>query len=258
MSRTIRCLLLVFTPWMVLTRTSEAALVINGGFEQAPALTGWSSSGETGIATIATFGIAPAEGLNQAVTSLEDPGQLSTPSDIESFLGLSSGSLQSLVPPTETPIPDVIAGSAIKQSLSVTAGEILTFNWNFITDDVTGAGQTSAPDFAFWSLRPELSNPVALANLTTGTFFATGSTDYPNGTGYQTASYTFTTSGIFTIGFGVMSVGDLTGKSALLIDNVKIGPLSTVPEPFTAGAVGLALAISAAGSRLRRRLRATK
>jgi hypothetical protein len=152
----------------------------------------------------------------------------------------------------------VIAGSAIKQSLSVTAGEILTFNWNFITDDVTGAGQTSAPDFAFWSLRPELSNPVALANLTTGTFFATGSTDYPNGTGYQTASYTFTTSGIFTIGFGVMSVGDLTGKSALLIDNVKIGPLSTVPEPFTAGAVGLALAISAAGSRLRRRLRATK
>jgi hypothetical protein len=53
-------------------------------------------------------------------------------------------------------------------------------------------------------------------------------------------------------------VGDLTGKSALLIDNVKIGPLSTVPEPFTAGAVGLALAISAAGSRLRRRLRAAK
>lgn len=258
MTRTIHCLLLVVTPWLVLTRTSEAAVVINGGFEQAPALTGWSSTGETGIATIATYGIAPAEGLNQAVTSLEDPGKLSAPSAVESFLGLSNGSLQALVPPTTTPAPSVIAGSAIKQSLSVNAGEILTFNWNFITDDVTGPGQTTAPDFAFWSLVPELGNPVALANLNTGSFSATGSTDYPNGTGYQTASYTFTTSGIFTIGFGVMSVGDLSGKSALLIDNVKIGPLSTVPEPFAAGAVGLALAISAAGSRLRRRFRAAK
>ncbi|MBD2362419.1 PEP-CTERM sorting domain-containing protein [Anabaena minutissima FACHB-250] len=48
--------------------------------------------------------------------------------------------------------------------------------------------------------------------------------------GTLSADDNFTTAGTYTLGFGVVDVGDTTVNSALLVDNVKLTP---VPEPTT-------------------------
>ncbi|MGC1396702.1 MAG: hypothetical protein WA828_20775, partial [Coleofasciculaceae cyanobacterium] len=111
---------------------------------------------------------------------------------------------------------EVFEGSAMKTNFTVEVGEILTFDWNFLTDDF----QASNNDFAFFTLAGE---DIKLAD----TFSAfSNSFDNPTSflhqTGFQTASYTFTTAGTYTFGVGVFDVGDGSIDSGLMIDNVSL------------------------------------
>ncbi|MGB5962214.1 MAG: hypothetical protein WBG73_16220 [Coleofasciculaceae cyanobacterium] len=111
---------------------------------------------------------------------------------------------------------EVFEGSAMKTNFTVEVGEILTFDWNFLTDDF----QASNNDFAFFTLAGE---DIKLADtFSTFSNSLNNPTSFLHQTGFQTASYTFTTAGTYTFGVGVVDVGDGSVDSGLMIDNVSL------------------------------------
>lgn len=205
---------------------AEAVLINNGGFESSD-FTGWSTIGVTSIETVA-YGTGPTEGTYQALVTADESLSLVLGSTIETFLGLMAGTLEGLI------TDDVTTGSAIKQTITAGAGDMLTFDWNFLTDEVeAGKSEEQAgdvvPDFAFVSIVSGTSEILADAVSST---FVSSSTSFFDETGFSTFSYMFPTSGTFTLGFGVMHVGDEDVDSALLIDNI-------IPEPATVALLGL-------------------
>jgi len=141
---------------------------------------------------------------------------------IESFLGLANGSLDAVNSQNTT------SGSAIRNTIAVKAGDILKFDWLFQAGDFLPYN-----DFSFYSIG---SSVYELADVQlVGNFGEIAS---------QT-SYTFTTGGTYTIGFGVIDALDLSLPSDLIIG--RSGGSEPVPEPITilgslaAGAFGVAL-----------------
>lgn len=112
---------------------------------------------------------------------------------------------------------EVFEGSAMKTSLTVEAGDTLTFDWNFLTDDF----QASNNDFAFFTL--SASGDTILADtFSTFSNSLNNPTSFLQQTGFQTANYTFTTAGTYTFVVGVVDVGDGSVDSGLMIDNVSL------------------------------------
>jgi len=120
-------------------------------------------------------------------------------------------------------LPDEPAyeGSLARQTFSVQAGDTLSFNFSFSTQE------TLFQDRAFAVLDGQLFT------------LATRSGNTP---GVHSFSYTFTSSGSATLAFGVVDTGDFNGVSTLAVSGVTLAP---VPEPagwalWLAGAAGLA------------------
>ena len=252
--------------------TAEAATLFNGGFEDGFAE--WETIGDFGIET-STFGSIPVEGNSQAflstayqeVIGLDDNfnpiiGGDAVPAtfisginegeSLEGFLGLSSffgESLDSIA--TASPIE----GSAIRRSFTAQAGQVISFFWNFLTNESveqSAIDDFTFPnfnDFAFVSIQSDSANELfSLADTVAD--FTDSSASYDNETGYQQFTYTVPTTGTYTLGIGVVDVGEATRTSALLVDDVD------VPEPGTALAllVGGALGTTA----MRRRNKASQ
>ena len=192
-----------------LVEVNSAQALVNGSFETGD-FTGWETTGNTSIETFG-FGSGPTDGDFEAFLSTAQP----TVSDleIENFLGLAVGSLDDLG------TNDARVGSAIKQTVTAKAGDILTFDWNFLTNESTPAFFN---DFAFVSLTG--------LNLLADTFspFVTSLTPFDEETEFQTFSFTFETAGTYTLGLGVADIFDTLVDSGLLVDNVE---LESVPEP---------------------------
>lgn len=203
----------------VLVAAPSQAAVVNGSFESG--LNGWTSTGFV-LVIDNTIGAAPTNGNFQAVLSTY-PSTVSATS-LEGFLGLSAGSLNGLNKGAVT------RGSAIKQTFTANAGDVVSFDWNFLTTEATP--NPGYNDFAFASL----TGLTELAD-TSSTTFVNSLTPFREETGYQTASYTIATGGTYTLGIGVADVGDqavtsifgeIPVPSGLLVDNVSSEP---VPEP---------------------------
>ncbi|MBD2255012.1 PEP-CTERM sorting domain-containing protein [Nostoc parmelioides] len=202
--------LAIATIFLITNQEKVQAISINNGSFETGDFSNWDTTGQATVEG-SSFNVAPADGTYQAVLeTLQDETGISS-SDLETFLGLSSGSLTGSV-----------EGSAIKQTITVNAGDVLTFYWNFLTDEVSADPDFN--DFAFFSV----SNINQLANTYDATVFSFSR--LAQQTGYQPYTYNFTTAGIYTLGFGVIDVGDTTVNSALLVDNVELTP---VPEPVT-------------------------
>ncbi|MDD5063785.1 MAG: PEP-CTERM sorting domain-containing protein [Phycisphaerae bacterium] len=200
---------------------NTVSALTNGGFESGN-FTGWTTIGVASIET-AAYGAGPTKGSYQALV-VSEGGSLVSDSAIETFLGLPVGTLDGFLFDD-----DATAGSAIKQTITVSEGDVLTFDWNFLTDEVEEGDNVR--DFAFVSLSTGYADILADAVFSV---FVPSSTPFNDETGFAMFSYGFTTSGTFTLGFGVMHVEDNDVDSGLLLDNVIV-----TPEPATVALLGL-------------------
>ncbi|MEL7038578.1 MAG: hypothetical protein AAFO04_23635 [Cyanobacteria bacterium J06592_8] len=187
-------------------------LLNNGGFETGN-FSDWRRIGNTTIET-AALGTSPTEGIFQAL--LSTGGATVPDSSVEAFLGLDLGSLDTLSG------QDLTSGSAIQQAFTANAGDLLTFDWNFLTDENT---PTFFNDLAFVSI----SSLSTLADTTFPTFVSS-LTPFNEETGFQPFSFTVPSNGTYTLGIGVVDAVDTVVDSGLLIDNVALKRV-TVPEP---------------------------
>jgi len=268
---------------------SRAATISNGNFTTGD-YTGWSTIGDASIQTSSDFGSVPPEGqqfealVTTATTTPQLPGfdrpsfsgtnPVSTVA-LETFLGLPTGNVNmpgsgSLDMLSNSDVNfskrKVIDGSAFKQTITANAGDQVSFEWNFLTNELVP--EPSNTDYAFFSVVPtnSSSSPILLANADPSDPSAFSPSGTPlsvspgqtSETGFHTQSYTIPTTGTYTLGFGVAQVNpvtpfpdDNTGNSAVLIDNVSLTP---VPEPNSASAI-LVFGVLGAGSLLKRKQR---
>jgi hypothetical protein len=178
----------------------------NVGFENGD-LGQWSTSGAVEVVG-AGSGAVPTQGSWQA--SLLATESSVTRFNLETFLGLSRASLNSVGN------VEVTRGAAMKRTIHMEAGSELALDWNYLTDEPLVNG---SQDFAFVSIAP--GNLVfKLAGVSDATDLSNTSLDRE--TGYNAFRYTFSQSGEYTIGLGVVNEANRFLDSGLLLDNLLI------------------------------------
>jgi hypothetical protein len=212
---------------------SARAAVLNGGFE-AGNLSGWSSIGAAGVQT-ASFGITPTVATYEGY--IETTGNAT---ELASTVVAAMGIPGSAIAPITTGTPT--RGTGLWQNVTVSGGDVLTFDWNFISDELNEDPMYN--DFAFWSIN---ASAFLLASRNSSTFTPSVTpAGFDGGTGWGTQTYTFPSAGTYQIGFGTFNVQDTGHNSALLLDGVAI----SVPEPVGAS-VAMMLVAGAFGRRRR-------
>ena len=204
---------------LLASSTSASGVVLNGSFETGN-FTNLTTTGDTSIQD-SGFGVTPTDGNYQAALQTLANTTGASASNLENFLGLSSGTLTN---------SGATEGSAILQIIEANTGDVLSFDYNFLTDEVPGNSDFN--DFAFFTLD---NNLISLADTFSPDLFSPSFSSFAEETGYKSFSYTLTSAGTYTLGFGVVDVdntgrGDTGVNSGLLVDNVRTTP---VPEPMT-------------------------
>lgn len=184
-----------------------ACSIMNGGFDND--FMGWETIGRTHIEKTKNSD-GSTVGNKQAYL---DTFSVQTADIVElaKFLETKVESLKSF--------GEVYEGSAIKTAITVAAGDTLSFDWNFLTDEIHDGDYNN--DFAFFTLSQLGTTKIAdtFSSLQPSPI---NSTDYLSQTGFHTYSYTFTTSGTYSLGIGVVDVKDGSFDSGLIIDNVSV------------------------------------
>ena len=225
------------------------AMVVNGSFEAG--LTGWSVFPTTGVNPIradvknSSFGVPPSDGSLQAFIETSDiDGAL--PAPLEALMGVAPGSIAAL--------GDSPQGIVLYQDVMVSAGDVLSFDYNMLTEELTLDGIISVFDdpaayFADGSV--QFLQDVNATNFQLSAADLRTPTTQTTETGYIPVSHTFVSSGVQRIGFGVFNDPDISAQSALLIDNVRI--VTPVPAPGAVGLLALAVGLLGAYSRTGRK-----
>ena len=240
---------------------SAHAQVANGGFETGN-LTGWVSSGFTAVEQskvnptsdghYASFQINPTQGTYLALAGTDHFGGITpnpaTTAALETFLSLPGGTLNTIANPDTA-----FEGSAFKQTFHASAGDIVSFDWDFATSE------TSAPinnDFGFYTLNGTAIK-LADTNSTLSAIPGSLTAPYDQHTGFSTRTFMIPTNGSYTLGFGAVNANDDNISSALLVDNVHIGAgggggTPAVPEP---GSVALLFGAGIGSLLLKRKMK---
>lgn len=198
--------------------SSTNATLVNGGFESGN-FTGWTTLGSTSIETKKN-GSNPTQGNSQAL--LSTGGATFDAPIIDKLLALKDTSLNNFGK------GGVTKGSAIQQKFTAKAGDSLSFDWNFLTNEVLPPVIFS--DFSFVSITSSdnsVNSLLELADVTKATL-EFPQTEFFKETGFRTFSFKLPTTGTYTLGVGVIDVGDSNIDSGLLVDNFKS---TSVPEP---------------------------
>jgi hypothetical protein len=127
-----------------------------------------------------------------------------------------------------TNVAQLTAFGQISQGFSWSAGETLSFDWNFQANDYLPYN-----DYSLFQVVDASNN--LLANITLSNIAAVG--NYGS-SGWNTYSYTFANAGSGAFSFGVWNALDDGLSSQLYIDNVRS---SDVPEPAGLALLGLGL-----------------
>lgn len=212
------------------------AAITNPGFEDSPALTGWNTHGSNVVQMDSTIGVSPIDGTYQALlsTGIGAPGASPiTTGSMETILGLPSGTLDlfSLNFTTE--------GSVMTQTFSANAGDMLSFNWNFLTDELPF--EIDFNDYGFYTLTNVTSPIVSLGDTFSPLNPLVGG--FAQETGYSLISLTLPATGLYTLGFGIVDVGDYVVDTGLLIDGVQLTAANVAaPEPSSVALMASGLA----------------
>ena len=220
------------------------AAVVNGSFEAG--LAGWATLGD--VSTQAAVGsVGSPDGAAQlALTTassvfdddlagvgafnLSGTDTASAGGNLETFVGLVPGDLD----PDPFNAVQAYEGSAVSQTFIASAGQTLSFRFNFLSND------TLPGDFGFVVV------DGAMFKLADTTWLSAPAGTWSQQSGYGLFTHVFSSAGPHTLAFGVADVGDFNASSALLIDAVQV---SAVPEPKTYALMLAGLALVA----LRRR-----
>ena len=206
--------LLLFPP------IEPGGFIPNGSFEND--FNSWRTIGDTSIET-ADLGIFPTDGTSQALitTGASDSGGSVVDSDLSEFFDLPGGSLDGIA------AGDATEGSAIKQTFTAAAGDVISFDWNFLTNEF--APDEFFNDTGFLSLN---GFTFELADTNADFTDAPIESGFSSQTGTQSLTFSVTNAGTYTIGFGAVDVGDSVVDSALAIDNINIQSDSFDPIVF--------------------------
>lgn len=210
----------------VVSANSLYAGLPNGGFETGN-FSNWETSGRTFIETTDTYGINPKEGKYQArldtvyprPNGVSDSGETGNFAEILEFISVEGDPLLGLGN------GEVFEGSAIKTTLTAVAGDILSFEWNFLSN---ANSQEFFNDFAFVAIS---DNVKGLAN--TFSVLVPSESVFINETGFKLFSYQFPDAGSYTLGIGVVDVGDGAEDSGLLVDGVALSRINPVRQELT-------------------------
>ncbi len=192
--------------------------VPNGDFESTtPLFQSWGAAGTRWILAGYDAQTPPTSG--NFVARLDTNG--TNGSSLASFLGIPVSTLDSLS--SGTP---VLSGSAVRQTISVAAGDTLSFDWNFATNEPTP--NAARNDFGFVTFTSGGSTMLAdtffnpfLPMQQTGTTFSGGT--FLEESGFQQYARTFTAPATITIGLGSANQGTTSNqKSALILDRVQL------------------------------------
>ena len=201
------------------------ALLAGGAHAQAGtgSLAGWASYGDTiaqsGAITLTTAFLDGAgdQPFNLSGNPAVDIGA------VESGAGVAPYALDLSAEQFGT------EGSLVQQSFAVLAGQALSFQWTFATQE------TLFEDHAF--------------AVIDGQVFTLATRSAPGG-GTQTFSHLFTQAGTVSLAIGVIDTGDYLGVSSLSIQGLQV---SSVPEPQTLAMLLAGLAAVGRAARRRRR-----
>ena len=135
-----------------------------------------------------------------------------TQAQVEQQLGLSTGALDALG-------SNANDGSGMVTGLMLEAGDVVTFDWNFIN----GENSQSEINSGY--------NDIAVLSIDgTAQLLSSSSAVGPSGTsGWTTFTYTATSNGFVEFGWAVMNARDGAKDSNLLVDNVRVNGESLNP-----------------------------
>jgi hypothetical protein len=203
----------------------------NQGFESGN-LSGWTATGSvtaSGGTVIGQWTVTPAAGSYMAWL---DSNDILVP-DLETFFGLSAGTLSSGLPSPDGSPTD---GAGIYQDFTGNAGDTVTMYWAYVARDFEPYND---PAFAVIRGPGGLQQVTVLASIYSG---GTTVGDF-GATGWHAFTYVLPSTGSYRLGFGVVNTSDSALDGALFLDNAASG--SQIPEPgtFFLFAAGLAAAV---------------
>jgi hypothetical protein len=218
----------------LLIPTLAKATITNGGFETGD-FSGWLTIGDVAVVDV-SLGTVPAAGSYQALINSGrdsfsgifevDVGTLS------SFLGIPANGLENIALALGD-FHHVMVGSAIQQLFIGNPGDVLSFRWNYLTNDQVFAA-SSCCDFSFVVLDGTISSLGYF-----GSALSPSSTSFFQfETGYQLFATTLTSGGTHTLAFGAVQTFDDIADSGMAVDSVLLREISE-PGSFLMFAIGL-------------------
>jgi hypothetical protein len=178
----------------------------------------WVTMGDVNAVTYHDEGgHTPTDGLYMARLNSTGTGNQSS---IESFLGLDPGDLTGIAA-SGSGYDNATNGSAMKATMTVSAGDVITFDWFMDADDYNPYN-----DFVFATINGQVFELSDISQV--GSY---------NATSWATFTYTATSSGPIEIGFGAMNTGDSGMDTYLLVDNLRVN--GVLVSSFEAGSLGV-------------------